>query len=59
MEPSEYIHTEKDHIEVDPDAELVHARPYAVPKIHLLTFKKELDHLVELGEPVNGRPLHL
>ena len=24
-------------------------RPYAVPKIHMDTFKKELDHLVELG----------
>ena len=27
----------------------MHARPYPVPRIHLSTFKKELDHLVELG----------
>ncbi|KAL7548019.1 hypothetical protein ACHAWF_011298 [Thalassiosira exigua] len=26
-----------------------YSRPYDVPRIHLQTFKKELDHLVELG----------
>ena len=37
------------HIDLDPEAKPVHARPYPVPRIHLSTFKKELDHLVELG----------
>ena len=37
------------HIEIDPDAKPVYSRPYPVPCIHLATFKKELDHLVELG----------
>ena len=32
-----------------PDAKPVHARPYPVPHIHMSTFKRELDHLVELG----------
>ncbi len=27
----------------------MHSRPYPVPQIHLKTFKKELDHLVEIG----------
>ena len=39
----------KAHIEVEPNAIPVHKRPYAVPNIHLETFKKELDHLVEIG----------
>ena len=39
----------KVHINIDPDAKPVHARPYPVPRIHLNTFKKELDHLVEIG----------
>ena len=39
----------KVHIEIDPDAKPVHARPYPVPRIHLSTFKRELDHLVALG----------
>ena len=36
------------HIDIDPGAKLVHARPYPVPHVHLSTFKKELDHLVKL-----------
>ena len=39
----------KFHIEVDPEAEPVHARAYPVPRIHLETFRKELMHLVKLG----------
>jgi hypothetical protein len=39
----------KVHIEIEPDAKPVHARPYPVPRIHLSTFKRELDHLVTLG----------
>ena len=39
----------KFHIDIDKNAKPVHARPYPVPRIHLQTFKKELDHLVELG----------
>ena len=39
----------KFHIEVDPTAKPVYSRPYAIPQIHLNTFKKELDHLVRIG----------
>jgi hypothetical protein len=39
----------KVHIDIDPNAKLMHSRPYPVPRIHLKTFKKELDHLVEIG----------
>ncbi len=39
----------KVHIDIDPNAKPVHSRPYLVPQIHLKTFKKELDHLVEIG----------
>jgi hypothetical protein len=39
----------KVHIEIDPTSKPVHARPYPVPRIHLSTFKRELDHLVALG----------
>ena len=39
----------KVHIEVQPDAEPKHQRPYAVPQIHWDTFKKELQHLVKIG----------
>ena len=39
----------KIHIDMKPDAKPKHMRPYAVPKIHMDTFKKELDHLVEIG----------
>ena len=39
----------KFHIDIDPDAKPVFSRPYPIPRIHLSTFKKELDHLVKLG----------
>jgi hypothetical protein len=39
----------KVHIDIDPNAKPVHFRPYPVPQIHLKTFKKELNHLVEIG----------
>jgi hypothetical protein len=39
----------KVHIDIDPNSKPVHSRPYLVPRIHLKTFKKELDHLVEIG----------
>jgi hypothetical protein len=39
----------KVHIDIDPNAKPVQPRPYPVPRIHLKTFKKELDHLVRIG----------
>ncbi len=39
----------KVHIDIDPNAKPVHSRPYPVPRIHLKTFKKEVDHLVRIG----------
>ena len=39
----------KFHIDIEPNAKPKHSRPYAVPHIHLDTFKKELDHLVKIG----------
>jgi hypothetical protein len=39
----------KVHIDIDPNAKPVHSRPYPVPQIHLITFKKELDHFVRIG----------
>ncbi len=39
----------KIHIDIDPNAKPVHSRPYPVPRIHLKTFKKELNHLVRIG----------
>ncbi len=39
----------KFHIDIMPSAKPKHARPYAVARIHLEAFKKELDHLVSIG----------
>jgi len=39
----------KFHIDIDPNAKPKHAQPYALPRIHLAAFKKELEHLVKLG----------
>ena len=39
----------KVHIDIDPNAKPVHSRPYPVPRVHLKTFKKELNHLVRIG----------
>jgi hypothetical protein len=44
----DYPH-KKVHIDIDPNAKPVHSRPYPVPRIHLKTFKKELNHLVRIG----------
>jgi hypothetical protein len=39
----------KVHIGIDPNAKPVHFRPYPAPRIHLKTFKKEVDHLVRIS----------
>ena len=39
----------KFHIEIEPDAKPVFSRPYSIPRIHLQVFKKEVDHLVQIG----------
>ena len=37
------------HIELVEGAQPVYRRPYPVPMVHMETFKRELNHLVELG----------
>jgi hypothetical protein len=39
----------KVHIELSPGAKPMHSRPYPVPHMHLITFKCDLDHFVEIG----------
>ena len=39
----------KIHIDLDPTIEPRHFKPYLIPNIHSPTFKKELDHLVDIG----------
>jgi hypothetical protein len=40
---------QKFHIDIMPGAKTKHSRPYAIARIHLEAFKKELDHLVSIG----------
>ena len=37
------------HIELETGTQPVYRWPYPVPMVHMATFKKELDHLVEIG----------
>ena len=43
-----YLHKQF-HIDLVEEAVAKHQRAYPVPRIHLETFRKELNHLVELG----------
>ena len=44
-----YYPHRKFHIEIEQGAQPVHARAYPIPRLHKETFKKELDHIVEIG----------
>jgi hypothetical protein len=50
----------KFHINLVPGARSKHSQPYAIPCIHLVAFKEELERLVQIGV-VNGahQPLSL
>ena len=37
------------YLKIKPNAEPVHMRLYTVPRIHLQTYKNDLDHLVDIG----------
>ena len=37
------------HIKLEEGAQMVYLQPYLVPMVHMATFKKDLDHLVENG----------
>ncbi len=37
------------HIKLEDGAQPVCRRPYPIPMVHMATFKKELDHVVEIG----------
>ncbi|KAL7434955.1 hypothetical protein ACHAXH_002430 [Discostella pseudostelligera] len=50
---------QKFHIELDPGARPKHVRPYAIPRIHLAAFKKELEHLDKIGYRYNVLPMGL
>ena len=39
----------KFHIDIDSKAKPTYARPYPIPRIHLNTFKNELEHLIRIG----------
>ena len=49
---------QKFHIELEPGARPKHVRPYAIPRIHLAAFKKELEHLVKLWSKPKIRLFH-
>ena len=37
------------HIELEQNTQPVYRLPYPVPQVHLETFRKELQHLVDIG----------
>jgi hypothetical protein len=39
----------KGYLDIDPNAKLLHSRPYPVPQIHLKTFQMELNYFVRIG----------
>lgn len=40
---------EEIHLEIEPNAVPVHSRAYSVPKSHEAAFRREMDHLLEIG----------